>query len=340
MFEIMKKIVKINTAKLILFASLFYMASAVIVYLLEPDNFKNPFIAFWWVMTTVTTIGYGDYVPQTVPGMLYGIFLYITGIGLIGIILGKVVDFFTYYGRLKMEGKLDYAGKDHFLIIGWSRSVEKTIEEILLSRDIKTDVVLIDSLKEAPFKHERFHYIQGDPTDKKVLQKAGIDKSRSVSIFASGNHSDILMDGKTLLIASSIERYAIEKDINVYTIVEIVNQNHVDMFMHAGVNEFVLSNEGFPHLMAKALLNHGSTRLFMELLNHTYGENIWEIKPSASWKTYRDAFESLREKGANLIAEGSDFSIVRRLDEAIPPNASLYIITDQKTYDSLDVEKL
>ncbi|WP_416144858.1 hypothetical protein [Planococcus koreensis] len=92
--------------------------------------------------------------------------------------------------------------------------------------------------------------------------------------------------------------------------------------------------------MAKALLNHGSTRLFMELLNHTYGENIWEIEPSVSWKTYRDAFDSLRERGANLIAEGSDFSIVRRLDEVIPPDARLYIITDQKTYDTLDVEKL
>ena len=340
MFEIMRKIIKINTAKLILFSSIFYVASAFIVYLLEPDNFKSPFIAFWWVMTTVTTIGYGDYVPRTVPGMLYGIFLYLFGIGLIGIILGKIVDFFTYYGRLKMEGKLDYTGKDHFLIIGWSRSVQQTIEEILLSGDVTSDVVLIDSLKEAPFKHERFHYIQGDPTDKKILRKAGIDKTRSVSIFASGNYSDVLMDGKTLLVASSIERYAVENEVDIYTIAEIVNQNHVEMFMHAGVNEFVLSNEGFPHLMAKALLNHGSTRLFMELLNHTYGENIWEIKPSASWKTYRDAFDSLRERGANLIAEGSDFSIVRRLDEAIPADARLYIITDQKTYDRLDVEKI
>lgn len=340
MFEIMKKIVKINTAKLLLYTSVFYITSAFVIYFLEPDNFKNPLIAFWWVMTTVTTIGYGDYVPLTAPGMMYGIFLYLIGIGLIGIILGKVVDFFTYYGRLKMEGKLDYTGKDHFLIIGWSRSVQKTIEEILLSRDIKTDVVLLDSLKEAPFKHDRFHYVQGDPTDQKVLKKAGIEKARSVSIFASGDHSDILMDGKTLLIASSIERYAVEKDIKIYTIVEIVKQNHVDLFMHAGVNEFVLSNEGFPHLMAKALLNHGSTRLFMELLNHTYGENIWEIKSSPSWTTYRDAFVALREHGANLIAEGSDFGIVRKLDDPIPTNARLYIITDQKTFESLDVEKI
>ena len=83
----MRKIIKINTAKLILFSSIFYVASAFIVYLLEPDNFKSPFIAFWWVMTTVTTIGYVDYVPRTVPGMIYGIFLYLFSQGLLRVLL-------------------------------------------------------------------------------------------------------------------------------------------------------------------------------------------------------------------------------------------------------------
>lgn len=337
-FEIMKKIVKINTSKLVLATFLFYLASAFIIYFLEPDNFKNPFIAFWWVMTTVTTIGFGDYTPKTVPGMLYGMFLYLIGIGLIGIILGKIVDFYTYFGRLKMEGKLDYKGKDHFIIIGWSKSVQKTIEEILLSRDIQSDVVLIDHVKEAPFRHDRFHYIQGNPTDQKVLKKAGIDNARSVSVFALDNSSDVLKDGRTLLIASSIERYGMEHDQKIYTIAEIAHQDHIGMFQHAGVNEFVLSNEAFPHLMAKALLHHGSTRLFMEMLNHAYGENIWEIEPAASWATYRDAFDALREQGANLIADGSDFSIIRRLDDQIPSDAQLYILTDEETYNKLVLE--
>lgn len=335
MFEIMKKIVKINTPKLVLFTFLFYLASAFIMYFLEPDNFQTPFNAFWWVMTTVTTIGYGDYVPRTVPGMVYGMVLYLIGIGLIGIILGKIVDFYTYFGRLKMEGKLDYTGKDHFIIIGWSKSVQKTIEEILLSRDIETDVVLIDHVQEAPFRHDRFHYVQGNPTDQKVLRKAGIDNARSVSVFALDNSSDVLKDGRTLLIASAIERYAIEHQKKIYTIAEISHQDHIGMFQHAGVNEFVLSNEAFPHLMAKALLHHGSTRLFMEMLNHTYGENIWEIKPVSSWRTYREAFDALREQGANLIADGSDFTIIRRLDDPIPPDARLYILTDETSYNNL-----
>ena len=334
----MRKIVKIDTAKLIFYTFLFYLASAFIIYFLEPENFGNPFIAFWWVMTTVTTIGYGDYAPVTVPGMLYGMFLYMIGIGLIGIILGKIVDFYTYFGRLKMEGKLDYTGKDHFLIIGWSKSVQKTIEEVLLSRDVKTDVVLIDHVKEAPFKHERFHYIQGNPTDQAVLKKAGIDGARSVSVFALDNENDVLKDGQTLLIASAIERYAAEHQQNIYTIAEISHQDHIGMFQHAGVNEFVLSSESFPHLMTKALLHHGSTRLFMELLNHTYGENVWMIKPTPGWVTYRDAYEALRERGVNLLADRSDFSIIRRQDEAIPADAELYILADQATYDALNIK--
>lgn len=237
-----------------------------------------------------------------------------------------------------MEGKLDYKGKDHFLLIGWSESVKKTIEEILLSRDIQTDVVLIDHVTEAPFKHDRFHYIQGNPTDMKILQKAGIDSARSVSVFASENVSDVLADGRTLLIASAIEQYAVEQRKQIYTIAEIMHQDHSRMFEHAGVDEFVLSKESFPHLMAKALLHHGSSRLFMQLLNHTYGENIWEIKPAPQWKTYGDASDSLREQGANLIAEGSDFSIIRRLDDRIPKDARLYIICDQETYENLTLK--
>ncbi|MFC3212377.1 potassium channel family protein [Planomicrobium okeanokoites] len=338
MFELMKRIVKVNTAKLIMFASIFYIASAFIIYFLEPETFQNPFIGFWWVMTTVTTVGFGDYSPVTVPGMLFGIFLYLFGIGLIGIILGKVVDSYTYYGRLKMGGELSYKGKGHFLIIGWSDSVKKTIEEILLSKDIKKDVVLIDHVEEAPFKHDRFHYIRGNPTDTEILQKANIDEADSVAIFASESDYEVQADGKTLLIASAIERYAADRNENIYTVVEIQHNDHIRMFEHAGVNEFVLSSESFPQLMTKSLLHHGSSRLFMQLLNHVYGENIWEISPAPSWRTYADAFEDLRQQGANLIADGHDFSIIRRTGDKIEKDARLYIICNQETYENLKLE--
>ncbi|SDH52409.1 voltage-gated potassium channel [Planococcus glaciei] len=340
MFELMKRAVKINTAKLLIFTAIFYVLSAFIIHYLEPEEFPTPFIGFWWVMTTVTTIGYGDYAPRTVPGMLYGMFLYLFGIGLIGVILGKIVDAYSYFRRMKMRGKLDYKGNNHFLLIGWSKSVQKTVEEILANKDVDNDVVLIDHLKESPFVHERFHYIRGNPTDMDILQKANIDKANSVSVFASENEDEVTTDGKTLLVALAIEEYAEARNIEIYTIAEIVHEAHIRMFQYAKVDEFVLSTESFPHLMTKALLHHGSSRLFMNLISHAHGEHMWEIKPDPSWKTYEDAFESLRRQGANLIADGNDLSIIRRMHDAIPPDSRLYVICDEETYRKLELAPL
>ena len=40
--------------------------------------------AFWYSIVTITTVGYGDYYPVTVGGRITGIFIMMTGVGIIG----------------------------------------------------------------------------------------------------------------------------------------------------------------------------------------------------------------------------------------------------------------
>jgi voltage-gated potassium channel len=40
--------------------------------------------AFWYAIVTLTTVGYGDYYPVTVGGRVTGMFIMITGVGIIG----------------------------------------------------------------------------------------------------------------------------------------------------------------------------------------------------------------------------------------------------------------
>lgn len=60
-------------------------ASAAIVYQLEhktqPQVFTSIPTTFWWAMTTLTTIGYGDMVPLTPLGRLFAGLISIFGIG-------------------------------------------------------------------------------------------------------------------------------------------------------------------------------------------------------------------------------------------------------------------
>lgn len=54
---------------------------------------RNFFDGIWWATTTVTTVGYGDRVPVTVPGRIIGIALQIVG----GLLYGSLVGTFTVY---------------------------------------------------------------------------------------------------------------------------------------------------------------------------------------------------------------------------------------------------
>lgn len=48
--------------------------------------------AVWWAFTTITTVGYGDYVPVTVNGRIVAVALMIGGIALIGVVTATLAS--------------------------------------------------------------------------------------------------------------------------------------------------------------------------------------------------------------------------------------------------------
>ena len=67
-------------------------AAAVLERLLEPEVFKTFPNALWFAITTVTTVGYGDLVPESAGGRLVASALMLTGLGLIPLITSVVVS--------------------------------------------------------------------------------------------------------------------------------------------------------------------------------------------------------------------------------------------------------
>jgi len=70
----------------ILIVFIMLIVSSSLIYLAEsgaqPENFRSIPAAMWWAMATLTTVGYGDVVPVTVPGKIIGAFVMVTGIGI------------------------------------------------------------------------------------------------------------------------------------------------------------------------------------------------------------------------------------------------------------------
>ncbi len=82
------------------------ISSSLIMYSLEnavqPDVFRNAFSGFWWAVSTLLTVGYGDIYPITIPGRIFGIIITFLGVGMVAIPTGILsAGFVEQYTRLK-----------------------------------------------------------------------------------------------------------------------------------------------------------------------------------------------------------------------------------------------
>lgn len=57
-------------------------------------NIKTPSDAIWWIIVTVTTVGYGDRFPVTNLGRMIGVLVMAVGIGLVGTLTGFLANAF------------------------------------------------------------------------------------------------------------------------------------------------------------------------------------------------------------------------------------------------------
>jgi voltage-gated potassium channel len=66
------------------------VAAGVLIWLLDHDDFSSLGKGMWWAVQTLTTVGYGDVVPETTTGRLIATVLMLTGIAFITVLTGSV----------------------------------------------------------------------------------------------------------------------------------------------------------------------------------------------------------------------------------------------------------
>jgi voltage-gated potassium channel Kch len=79
----------------------------VIEYLVDPESFDNVWDGMWWATQTVTTVGYGDIVPQSTDGRVIASVLMIGGLSFFAVITGVITSAFVTAAQARRRASAD-----------------------------------------------------------------------------------------------------------------------------------------------------------------------------------------------------------------------------------------
>ena len=140
--------------------------------------------SFYATVVTLSTVGYGDFLPRSKEGMLFTVFLIVVGVGTMLYTVGLVTETMIE-GRLKIImgrgrlGKMIKKMNNHYIICGCGRIGNLICRELA---DEKVDFVVIDNNPEViqKIEEEGFVYLRGDATHEKTLLAAGIKTAKGI----------------------------------------------------------------------------------------------------------------------------------------------------------------
>lgn len=112
-FKILKQVLKSTRAdRIILSFIVFNFVAALIIMIFEP-NINRYEEALWYCYTVFSTTGFGSLEACTIVGKVISVILTIYTLGVVAILTGVVVSFYTHYVQLKYDNSV-YAILDKF----------------------------------------------------------------------------------------------------------------------------------------------------------------------------------------------------------------------------------
>jgi voltage-gated potassium channel len=166
--------------------------------------------AIYWVVSTMTTLGYGDVVFRSSIGHVFSIVVSLSGLA----ILWAVVIPLGITPRLERLVKAPPTSApakilNHIVISGYNPTVEVLIEKLSL---LKIPFVIIERSEQmARSIYSKYPVVWGDPSDKEVLRRSGID---SAKLFIANEKEELNADViLTLREISDIELIALVDDL-------------------------------------------------------------------------------------------------------------------------------
>ena len=104
------------------------LAGGLAITLLDRDEFPTLGSGMWWSVQTITTVGYGDHVPEDTIGQVVASLVMVTGIGFISVVTASISAAFVEQARKRRGRDTDD------IVLERLERIERALEELKAKR--------------------------------------------------------------------------------------------------------------------------------------------------------------------------------------------------------------
>lgn len=122
----------------------------------QPEQFGSVFQSIWWAVVTMTTVGYGDVTPITLPGRIIGIVIMLLGVGTVALPAGMLAARFSEELQARKDqltASVMDALADGRVGVGEQDHLDQLSEELDLPADVLARIVELQKAQRGPASH-------------------------------------------------------------------------------------------------------------------------------------------------------------------------------------------
>ncbi len=256
------------------------------------------FDSFYWTITVLSTVGFGDITPTTIYGKIVFISLIIFGLSIFGYFITIVTSFLTeeriirnLFARVVEGGKM----KNHVILLGWNSYIRYVYDEIKSNGHTPIVVIEDESLGRV-LSREGYNVIIASINEEEFPNKVKLNDAKAIVISE---------EDTTKVILSILKIRRLNKDIPI--IASYYEEDLRGVLLQAGANYLVNISEIGGRLLANQVFEPNAASVAIDLLSHG-GLDLIEVEVPSKYDG-----KMIKE----LISEGlkSKIVIVKRGEE-------------------------